>query len=92
MFIFPSLSFIFLFLINFLTINSENANNNKNPKTTENSTQIKIQFEPFKKSSEYRCGAFGQQFSQKDPAMKILHSIQNGFIKTFSEPFPHRSK
>nr|CAD2188884.1 unnamed protein product [Meloidogyne enterolobii] len=91
MFIFPSLSFILLFLINFLTTSSENANNNKNLKTTENSTQIKIQFEPFKKSTEYRCGAFGQQFSQKDPAMKILHSVQNGFIKTFSEPFPHRT-
>nr|CAD2197002.1 unnamed protein product [Meloidogyne enterolobii] len=91
MFIFPSLSFILLFLINFFqTTSSENANN-KNHKTTENSTQIKIQFEPFKKSSEYRCGAFGQQFSQKDPAMKILHSIQNGFIKTFSESFPHRT-
>uniref|UniRef100_A0A1I8BLV7 Uncharacterized protein n=1 Tax=Meloidogyne hapla TaxID=6305 RepID=A0A1I8BLV7_MELHA len=88
----PSLSFI-LFFINFQLISSENDHKNNN-KTTENnsSTQLKIQFEPFKKSSEYRCGAFlEQQGPQKDPAMKILHSIQNGFIKTFSEPFPHRT-
>ncbi|KAH7724494.1 Protein PRMN-1 [Aphelenchoides avenae] len=47
-----------------------------------------VEFEPFQRSEEYKCGAFLQS-SVNDQAMTLFYSWNNELIRTLSSPFPH---
>lgn len=50
-----------------------------------------VEFEPFQRSEEYKCGVFLQS-SVNDQAMTLFYALNNELIHALSSPFPHESE